>query len=143
MELINTQALQHFNLPLVENPIAVGTRKDFVVLVNLANYYFFITDEGGALRKYIFESNVRDYQGHNSVNNEIQKTLLEETSEDFWWLNNGVTVLASDISQSTPKQLLITNPEIVNGLQTSNEIYQFLKSVPKNQSKKEEIFCCE
>lgn len=77
------------------------------------------------MRKYIFESNVRDYQGHNSVNNEIQGTLSADTPEDFWWLNNGVTILAEDISQSTPKQLLIVKPEIVNGLQTSNEIYQF------------------
>ena len=120
MELINTQARQNFNLPLVENPIAAGDRKDFVALVNLTHYYSFITDENGSLRKYIFESNVRDYQGHNNVNNEIHNTLSEDTTEDFWWLNNGVTILASDISQTTPRQLLITNPEIVNGLQTSN-----------------------
>lgn len=29
--------------------------------------------------------------------------------------------------QATPKQLLITDPEIVNGLQTSSEIYHFFK----------------
>lgn len=131
MELINTEATQNFNLSLVENPIAAGDRKDFVALVNLAHYYSFITDENGTLRKYIFESNVRDYQGHNSVNNEIHDTLSEDTTEDFWWLNNGVTILASDISQATPRQLLITNPEIVNGLQTSNEIYQFFKEHPE------------
>ena len=132
MELINSQAMQSLPLPLVENPIAVGTRKDFVALVKLAHYYSFITDESGALRKYIFESNVRDYQGHNSVNTEIHNTLAGDTSEDFWWLNNGVTILASDIIQSTPKQLLVTNPEIVNGLQTSNEIYQFFREHPEN-----------
>ena len=135
MELINTQATQNFNLPLVENPIAAGDRKDFVALVNLAHYYSFITDENGSLRKYIFESNVRDYQGHNNVNNEIHNTLSEDTTEDFWWLNNGVTILASDISQTTPRQLLITNPEIVNGLQTSNEICQFFKEHPEKLTK--------
>lgn len=132
MELINTQATQNFNLSLVENPITAGNRKDFIALVNLAKYYSFITDENGALRKYIFESNVRDYQGHNNVNNEIHNTLSEDTTEDFWWLNNGVTILASDITQSMPRQLLITDPEIVNGLQTSNEIYRFFKENPQN-----------
>ena len=131
MELINTQSTQSFCLPLVENPIAAGDRKDFVALVNLAQFYSFITDEAGSLRKYIFESNVRDYQGHNNVNNEIRRTLSEDTIEDFWWLNNGVTILANDISQATPRQLLITDPEIVNGLQTSNEIYQFFKEHPE------------
>ena len=119
----------------MENPIAAGDRKDFVALVNLAHYYSFITDENGSLRKYIFESNVRDYQGHNNVNNEIHNTLSEDTTEDFWWLNNGVTILASDISQTTPRQLLITNPEIVNGLQTSNEICRFFKEHPEKLTK--------
>lgn len=123
MELINTQTSQQFNLPLADSPIAIGNKKDYIALVNLGNYYKFITDEAGTLRKYIFESNVRDYQGHNSVNNEIRETLNSETPEDFWWLNNGVTIIAEDVSQIISKQLLIINPEIVNGLQTSNEIY--------------------
>ena len=131
MELINTQASQQFTLPLVDNPIALGTKKDYIALVNLGNYYNFITDDAGALRKYIFESNVRDYQGHNSVNNEIRETLAAETSEDFWWLNNGVTIVAEDVSQALPKQLLIVNPEIVNGLQTSNEIYFHFNANPE------------
>lgn len=127
MELVNTQASQRFTLPLEEIPIAIGNYKNYVALVKIRNYYHFITDEHDVLRKYIFESNVRDYQGHNTVNNEIHNTLSEETPEDFWWLNNGITILASDIMQATPKQLLITDPEIVNGLQTSSEIYHFFK----------------
>lgn len=131
MSLINTQASQNFSIILSENPIAIGIKKDFVALANISNYYRFIVDESGSLRKYIFESNVRDYQGHNNVNNEIRDTLSSGSLEDFWWLNNGVTILAEDISQSSPKQLLITNPEIVNGLQTSNEIFQFFKDHPE------------
>ena len=123
MELINTQASQQYTLPLADTPISIGTKKDFVALVNLGNYYKFITDENGALRKYIFEANVRDYQGHNNVNNEIRDTLEIGTAEDFWWLNNGVTIVAEDVTQPIAKQLLIINPEIVNGLQTSNEVY--------------------
>lgn len=131
MELINSQASQQFSLTLADNPIALGVKKDYIALVNLGNYYDFITDEAGALRKYIFESNVRDYQGHNNVNNEIRETLASETLEDFWWLNNGVTIIAEDVSQSTSKQLLIINPEIVNGLQTSNEIYFHFSAHPE------------
>lgn len=131
MELINAQASQRFSLTLADNPIAIGAKKDYIGLVNLGTYYKFITDDFGALRKYIFESNVRDYQGHNNVNNEIRETLSCETPEDFWWLNNGVTIIAEDVSQSTSKQLLIINPEIVNGLQTSNEIYFHFSEHPE------------
>lgn len=127
MELFNTQASQDFTLPLEEIPIAIGNYKNYIALVKLSNYYYFITDEKGALKKYIFESNVRDYQGHTNVNNEIYNTLSEKGAEDFWWLNNGITILASNITPATQKQLVITDPEIVNGLQTSNEIYRFFK----------------
>ena len=75
-------------------------------------------------------ANVRDYQGHNNVNNDIKETLSNGTNEDFWWLNNGVTIIASEASLVTGKELLVVDPEIVNGLQTSNEIYDFFSSNP-------------
>lgn len=131
MDFINTQATQQFNVPLTDNPISIGGNKDYVALVNLGDYYRFIADEQNTLRKYIFESNVRDYQGHNSVNKEIENTLVSSTPEDFWWLNNGVTIVAEDVSQATSKQLLIVNPEIVNGLQTSNEIFLHFSANPE------------
>lgn len=131
MELINTQAPQNYSLALADNPIALGLKKDYVALVKLGNYYKFITDEHGLLRKNIFESNVRDYQGRTNVNNEIRDTLSTINTEDFWWLNNGVTIIAEDISPSTTKQLLVVNPEIVNGLQTSNEIYNYFIAHPE------------
>lgn len=131
MQFINTQATQQFNLPLADNPIAIGENKDYVALVNLKDYYRFIADDQNVLRKYIFESNVRDYQGRNNVNNEIRGTLISTTPEDFWWLNNGVTIIAEDVSQSTSKQLLIVNPEIVNGLQTSNEVFLHFSEHPE------------
>ena len=70
---------------------------------------------------------MRDYQGSVNVNKDIKESLEKGTKEDFWWLNNGVTILASQISVSG-KEVVIENPEIVNGLQTSNEIYNYYKS---------------
>ena len=96
-----------------------------MTLINIANYYKFITDSSGNLLKGIFESNVRDYQGNNSVNSCIANTLKNKNAEDFWWLNNGITILSDKITPITSKQLSIDNPEIVNGLQTSTEIYNY------------------
>ncbi|WP_426608014.1 AIPR family protein [Pantoea anthophila] len=112
-----------FNLKLSENPLS-SQGKVFISLVKLRDYFDFITDEEGQIIKHIFESNVRDYQGKTSVNQEIKETLEDyDSKEDFWWLNNGVTILANDVSAPGGKELIIHNPEIVNGLQTSNEIY--------------------
>ena len=91
----------------------------------MGTYFRFITDDNLFLRKTFFEANVRDYQGHNSVNSSIANTLEGEENEDFWWLNNGVTILSTDIKLITNKSLQVVNPEIVNGLQTSREIYNY------------------
>ena len=75
----------------------------------------------------IFEANVRDYQGSNEVNEGIQAGLRDTGPEEFWWLNNGVTVLASKANLSG-KSLTIEDPQIVNGLQTSTEIFKYFQA---------------
>ena len=120
MELYNTDSEANVNLELASQPIALGLKADYVALVNLGTYFKFVTDDVGNLRKSFFEANVRDYQGRNVVNKCIFETLSSSTGEDFWWLNNGVTVLAEKIT-----------PEIVNGLQTSTEIYNYFSINPE------------
>lgn len=126
-----SQPDHNLNLPLAETPINIGTHKDYVALVNLAKYYRFITDENNDLRKYIFEANVRDYQGHNTVNMDIEHTLETDTGEDFWWLNNGITLLTDEAILATSKELVLTEPSVVNGLQTSNEIFRHFQANPE------------
>jgi AIPR protein len=116
-----------FRLKISEAPLSTSEQV-FIALTNLGEYFKFISDDDGLLIKYIFESNVRDYQGKTSVNNEIQDTLKNPSGEEFWWLNNGVTILASEVAAPGGKELIIHNPEIVNGLQTSSEIHRFYSS---------------
>lgn len=126
-----SQAERQLSLSLSETPVNIGTHRDYIALVNLGKYFKFISDENGDLRKYIFESNVRDYQGHNSVNQDIQATLDADGPEDFWWLNNGITLLTDEAILATSKELVLTDPAVVNGLQTSNEIFQYFKTHPE------------
>lgn len=116
-----------FRLNISESPLSTSGQV-FIALSNLAEYYKFITDDHGKLIKHIFESNVRDYQGKTNVNNEIHNTLENPGVEEFWWLNNGVTILASEVAAPGGKELVVHNPEIVNGLQTSSEIHRFYKN---------------
>ncbi|SDH26618.1 AIPR family protein [Nitrosomonas sp. Nm132] len=131
MKLTQERVNDVFRLKISETPLSTSEQV-FIVLTNLAEYYKFITDDNGKLIKHIFESNVRDYQGKNNVNNEIQDTLENPGTEEFWWLNNGVTILASEASAPGGKELVIHNPEIVNGLQTSNEIFRFFSNNNQN-----------
>ena len=130
MEMIESPPKEEFYLKLAESPINPAPQQVYVSLVKLPEYYKFITDESGELIKHIFESNVRDYQGHITVNKEIQDSLEHYGGEDFWWLNNGITILAESAQFVTVKELRISHPEIVNGLQTSNEIYNYFVSHP-------------
>ena len=125
MELYNSHE-ETERLMVCKDIMNASTEQEYVALVSLPDYYRFITDEQGNLVRYIFESNVRDYQGNVTVNKQIQETLKNNSSqEDFWWLNNGVTILAKSIQHQSGKHLLIAEPEIVNGLQSSTEIYSF------------------
>lgn len=117
-----------FNLRLSESPISSG-EESFICLVNLSEFYGFISEQDGRLLRRIFEANVRDYQGNVQVNKGIRDTLFNPTGDDFWWLNNGVTIIASHVSLSG-KTLNILNPLIVNGLQTSYEIHNYFSAAP-------------
>jgi hypothetical protein len=43
---------------------------------------------------------------------------------EFWWLNNGITILADKCGVAAGK-VEIDTPELVNGLQTSHELFNF------------------
>lgn len=116
-----------FNLKLAETPISTGSG-GYVCLVTLGDYFQFITDDARRCNKSLFDANVRDYQGDVQVNKGIRETLKDrDAREDFWWLNNGVTVIATRATLSG-KTLTMESPQIVNGLQTSLEIYNYFSA---------------
>lgn len=123
-EMYNAVIENRVNLKFADIPISPN-QKNYVALVDLKSYFNFIVNDEGDVRKSFFDSNVRDYQGKNNVNSSISETLHRADDNDFWWLNNGVTVLASEATLVNNRELQIVNPEIVNGLQTSMEIYNY------------------
>ncbi|MCZ7407488.1 AIPR family protein [Parvimonas micra] len=124
MDMYNADSETSVILEFADQPISLS-ENEYISLVKLGTYFRFITDDSLFLRKTFFEANVRDYQGNNIVNSSIAETLKNVGSEEFWWLNNGVTILSTDIKLITNKSLQVVNPEIVNGLQTSREIYNY------------------
>lgn len=135
LDLARREPTISYDLKLSENPISSTGEVAFICLVSLRDYHNFITDEMGNLIRQIFEANVRDYQGKTQVNEQIQDTLRNDGYEDFWWLNNGITVLASRATQSG-KTITLENPEIVNGLQTSTEIHGYFSSCKPESEKR-------
>src|SRR5690606_9910088 len=118
-------------LPFAE-VLARGER--YVLLARLSDYYKFMIDEDGQLRRYLFDSNVRDFMGFNSVNSDILSTLEREDDTDFWWMNNGITMLASSAT-ITGKQIQVSNIQIVNGLQTTESIFCHFTREPRSDER--------
>ncbi|MFW6692738.1 AIPR family protein [Streptomyces sp. MAR4 CNX-425] len=102
-----------------------------VALVTLKDYLGFLSDDAGLLRRHIFDWNVRDYQGDVEVNQEIRESLLDENGAEFWWLNNGVTIICSKTS-IVSKTYILDDVQIVNGLQTSHTIYRALTDLQQH-----------
>jgi AIPR protein len=102
----------------------------YACLVTMPDYINFISTPSGELREYVLEPNVRGYLGQKGVNADIRNTLIGGSEkEEFWWLNNGITITASKITPGA-KSLILENARVVNGLQTSREIYYYSQFKP-------------
>lgn len=124
LELHSQKTEVHLELRFKEQPSTIdyeGSNIGYIGVVKLPDYYDFITDEFGVIRESIFEENVRHYQGEVDVNKNINESLTSEFVTDFWWLNNGITIIAQDV-RPFAKTLQVEGVQIVNGLQTSYTI---------------------
>lgn len=113
-----------FTIKCATQPMASPDGNGYVGLVRLPDYRSFVcSDDGERLNTQLFDSNVRDHEGRNEVNDAIQCTLGSvDNSDDFWWLNNGVTVVATK-ALPNGHELILESPQVVNGLQTSTEVW--------------------
>ena len=112
-----------FSLSLPFIDFLAQSGEGYVLLARLRDYYEFVTDDNGSLRRYLFDSNVRDYLGDNTINLDISATLNDANAPEFWWMNNGVTILATD-APVVGKEIQLHDVQIVNGLQTTESVFR-------------------
>lgn len=127
---VREQPEQSIKLPITHH--FTTTNGDVVCLARLTDFFAFLKGKDGDIRSGLLEPNVRDYQGiRNPVNQDIHDTLENpKPNQEFWWLNNGITVLAHECP-IVGNTLILKSPEIVNGLQTSYEIFWFFRDNPQ------------
>lgn len=94
----------------------------------------------------IFDMNIREYLGNKGINKKIYETLLDkEERKNFFYYNNGITLICDRMTKpkSQPQanninvSFEVSNPQIVNGCQTVNSIYEALKNEDPNNLEKE------
>jgi AIPR protein len=95
---------------------------DSCILICYANEFTkLLTTEDKVIRKSLFNDNVRDYQGTNNVNLEIEDTIRDDPAK-FILLNNGITIVCDEFIPSN-RRITLKNPQIVNGCQTSHVLF--------------------
>jgi len=88
----------------------------------------------------LFEENIREYLGKNTINNGIIRTLKSKNDrKNFFYYNNGVTIICDSTEKSTSGGYTVTmrQPQIVNGCQTVNTIFEVLKDYSEVELKNE------
>ncbi|WP_308538907.1 AIPR family protein [uncultured Pantoea sp.] len=95
----------------------------------------------GKKGKRLFAKNIRQMLGATEVNDEVKRTI-EEQPENFWYYNNGVTIVAESIKKSMVGgnsreigSFKANNISIVNGAQTVSVIGRYAQEGGANLTK--------
>ena len=85
---------------------------------------------------HLYGQNIRGFLGAVRTNQQIKKTLTGDDSAYFPFMNNGITMIAETLKlpnapQANMYPIQTINPVIVNGLQSTQVIYDVYKSTPE------------
>ena len=109
---------KHTPLPKIE-----GVKEAFIGILPIVEFFKLIEDGDKKIQKTLFYDNVRDFQGLNPVNKEIEETLRNKKKQlQFPILNNGITIVAKSLNK-VGTYFKVKDFQIVNGCQTSHILY--------------------
>ena len=110
-------------------PAIDGVDEAYIGLVPGNAFVDLVSTNDGDLNRELFYDNVRDFQGRNPVNSEIDRTLTTaQTRHTFPLLNNGITIVAQDVKRRG-ETFTLSNFQIVNGCQTTHILFQNKDSI--------------
>jgi hypothetical protein len=89
------------------------------------------------LKEKLFIENVRNYIGSTPVNLDIKRTLDAISERNYFpFLNNGLAIICDKIERHPvkDKEFILTFPRIINGCQTTNELFKkYKESITENE----------
>lgn len=104
-------------------PEIPGVEEAYLGVLPAKDLLSLITSPDGEVTRGLFESNIRDFQGYNQVNEAIKTTLSSDHKARFVLMNNGVTIIAR-VLRRTAHKFHIEDFQIVNGCQTCNVLFE-------------------
>lgn len=117
---------KHTPLPRIE-----GIKEAYIGIINVEEFINLIKDSDDKIQKTLFYDNVRDFQGLNPVNKEIEKTLQDPQKQlKFPIFNNGITIVAKNLNK-VGTYFKVKDFQVVNGCQTSHILFNNRHSIDK------------
>ncbi|MCX6901787.1 MAG: AIPR family protein [Verrucomicrobia bacterium] len=112
-----------------------GQVKGVVATVAATDLVKLLTDPSDPKRinEDAFNENVRVYQKRNRINQHILETALSDENFEFWYLNNGITIVCEQcIYQPNTRspRVTLTDFQIVNGGQTTHALCEAYEKDP-------------
>lgn len=126
-ELINMDNILKDKIELIVEPTIIDLRdpnkkiQGYACFVKGSSVLNSLVDtKTKQLKDEFFDTNVRDYLGERKLINEsiIQTAQEKEGIENFWAMNNGITIVGDAVRSVSSTCILIENPQIINGCQT-------------------------
>lgn len=134
IESVNKGTILNINSDSYHLENIVDARYVFTPVTSVYRFYREAIEKGYP----IFDRNIREYLGNKGVNKNIYQTLLDsEERKNFFYYNNGITVICDKMyrieQQHADRRMnavfQVDNPQIVNGCQTVNSIFEALKNI--------------
>ena len=105
---------------------------------DIESWVFAMTDVAVAglferARTRLFARNVRGFLGSTEINRGMETTLAKEP-EYFWYYNNGITIVCDEAKQESSRGrniLRVTNPQVINGQQTTRTLARCARKGPR------------
>jgi hypothetical protein len=112
------------NMTLPEHP---SVDQGYIGFVSASELLKLITVDGPEQNQHhvnraVFFDNIRDFDANSDINRSILQDLKEGGNASFVFKNNGVTIVAKEISRTADK-FNLDDYQIVNGCQTSNILF--------------------
>lgn len=114
---VSIQVDQKLDMPSVEK-----VQESYLCLIPYSEFKKLYIDQNDKLIASVFYDNVRDFQGMNTVNEGIARSLKDGDLSLFTAMNNGITVVVKNFTK-IGRTLNLNDYQIVNGCQTCNVLY--------------------
>mgnify|MGYP000011254480 FL=1 len=104
-------------------PSIHGIKDALITVVSFCEFKKLLIADNGSIKTSIFHDNIRAFQGKTIVSKQMGETLKQGKFDQFIAMNNGITIIVSELKHTQGGKLELVDYQIVNGCQTCHVLY--------------------